>query len=52
MVDPDARPGTVLALPGNKLVIVPLAHDGTIQPRVQEGLSLGLTAVFMGITGL
>ncbi|MBW3631733.1 MAG: Uma2 family endonuclease [Chloroflexi bacterium] len=52
IVDPDARTITVLALTGDKYETVPLADDDMIQSRVLPGLSLTLTAVFMGTTEL
>ena len=52
IVDPDARSVTVLALTGAKYVVVPVAGEGMIQSRVLPGLSLALTEVFMGTTGL
>jgi Uma2 family endonuclease len=50
IVDPDARNVTVLALTGDKYERVPLTNDDMIQSRVLPGLTLALTAVFMGIT--
>ena len=52
IVDPDARAVTVLALTGDKYEMVPLRDDAMIQSRVLPGLSLTLSGVFMGTTGL